>query len=158
MRQPSVCEAAGMDATPASVLLLAATGVHLGFQLVVTLLVYPGFAEVADEHWASHHDRHSRRITPLVVIVYGLLVVACALALVTGPTALQTASVASCGVAAVATAAVAAPAHSRLAAGRDPALLRRLLYADRVRLLAAAVAAVLSGISSYLQVTVSSGL
>ena len=147
-----------MDATPASVLLLAATGVHLGFQLVVTLLVYPGFAEVADEHWAHHHDRHSRRITPLVVIVYGLLVLACALALWTGPTALETASAVGCGVAAVATAAVAAPAHGRLAGGRNPAVLRRLLYADRVRLLAAVVAAALAGISLYLQVTVSSGL
>lgn len=147
-----------MDATPASVLLLAATGVHLGFQLVVTLVVYPGFVEVADAHWAHHHRQHSRRITPVVVIVYGLLLAACALALVTGPTALETASVAGCGVAAVATAAVAAPAHSGLAAGRDPAVLRRLLYADWVRLLAAAVAAVLAGVSSYLQVTVSSGL
>ncbi len=103
-----------------ALLLLIATAVHLGFQLVVTALVYPAFAEVPDRQWAVHHDRHSSRIGPLVVGVYGLLVVACGWALVTGPGPWEVAAVAACAAAGAVTAGVAAPAHGRLGIlGRD---------------------------------------
>ena len=51
-------------------LLLASTGLHAGFQATVTLLVYPALAEVPPERWHDAHQRHSRRIVPLVGLVY----------------------------------------------------------------------------------------
>jgi hypothetical protein len=124
------------------VLLVAATALHAGFQLVVTGLVYPAFAEVPEEEWAAHHGRHTRRITWLVVPVYGAAVAAGCAVLLAGPSGWQLVSVGATALAVLTTALVAGPAHGRLAAGRDPAVLRRLLRADRVRCAAALVAAV----------------
>lgn len=122
--------------------LLAATALHLGFQAVVTLVVYPALAEVPPERWGAAHAAHTRRITVLVAPVYGLLAAACLHVLLAGPrTPLVLLSVTGAVVAALSTAVVAGPAHSRLATGRSPELLARLSAADRVRLLAAAVAA-----------------
>ncbi len=114
--------------------LLVAAAVHLGFQLVVTAVVYPALVDVPDEQWREHHDRHSRRIAPLVVVVYSVLVVSCAWVLWSGPTLLEWGALAACAAAFGLTAVVAAPAHSRLGAGRDPVVLARLLRADRLRL------------------------
>ena len=54
-------------------LLLVAAG-HLGFQLTVSLVVYPALAEVGDEAWPVAHERHARRIAPLVGALYVPLV------------------------------------------------------------------------------------
>ena len=124
--------------------LVAATALHTGFQLVVTLLVYPAFADVPEAGWQAHHARHSRRIAPLVIVVYCGLLAAGAAVLVTGPSPAEVAVLAAVAVAPVLTAAVAAPAHVRLARGPDPATLRRLLVADRLRCVAAVLAAVLA--------------
>jgi formate-dependent nitrite reductase membrane component NrfD len=115
--------------------LLGATALHAGFQATVTLLVYPALVEVPDDRWATAHALHSRRITPLVGVVYVVLAVACAGALLDDPgsAASWVAGVGAAG-AALATATVAAPTHGLLSAGRTPALARRLLVADRVRL------------------------
>jgi hypothetical protein len=138
-----------MSAAPASVALVGAAALHLGFQLSVTLLVYPALARVPAPDWAAAHAAHSRAITPLVVVVYGALVLACGWALVARwPDAWTLVAVAGAGLSFLATALVAAPTHGRLAAGRDEGLIRRLLAADRVRAVgalvccAAAVAAV----------------
>lgn len=121
--------------------LLVATAVHAGFQLAVTMLVYPAFAAVPDQQWSEQHERHSRRITPVVVVVYGPLLLAGGWVLLTGPTLLAGLAVGAAAVASGLTAAVAVPAHARLGRhGRDRTTLRRLLVADRLRLLAAAVA------------------
>jgi hypothetical protein len=121
--------------TPATAL-LAAGVLHLGFQLVVTVVVYPALADVPDDQWSRAHDAHSRRISRIVAPVYGLLAAACLWVLVSGPhTVLLMVSVAGAAIAALATAFMAAPTHGRLGSrGRDDALLRRLRQADGVRL------------------------
>ena len=127
------------------VLLVAATALHAGFQLVVTGLAYPAFAEVPADGWAVRHGRHTRRVTWLVVPVYGAVVVTSGLVGLVpadGPSGWQVAALVATAAALLTTALVAGPAHHRLAAGRDPGVLRRLLRADRVRCAAACLAAV----------------
>ena len=60
-----------------TVALLASTALHAGFQLKVTLVVYPALADVQPNLWAAAHARHSRRITPLVALVYGGALTCC---------------------------------------------------------------------------------
>jgi hypothetical protein len=138
-----------MSSWPA--LLLGATALHAGFQATVTLLVYPALADVPDELWTEAHARHSRRITPLVAVVYVVLAVACAGALLHDPASPGpwVAGVGAAG-AALATATVAAPTHGRLAPGRTPDLVARLLLADRVRF-GAAVLALAGGLLTALR-------
>lgn len=129
-------------AEPAPWLLLVAAA-HLGFQLTVDLVVYPALGDVPREAWTVAHDRHSRRITPVVALVYPPLL------LVLGWTALAEPSRAGTWVAVVGgllavatTAAVAAPTHGRLSSappGERAPLMRRLDRADRVRTLGAVV-------------------
>ncbi|MEV4349859.1 hypothetical protein AB0J83_35830 [Actinoplanes sp. NPDC049596] len=119
--------------------LLAAAAVHLGFQVTVTAVVYPALARTPPEQWIPAHRAHSRAITPVVVVVYGALLVTGGWALWSAPGGWTWVAVAGTAVAFLVTALVAAPAHGRLGRGRDPVVLRRLLRADRVRTLAAAV-------------------
>lgn len=136
-----------MASTPETAL-LAAIGVHAGFQLTVTTIVYPALFRATD--WDRAHAAHSRAITPVVAAVYAALLATAVWALVDGPGSAGTV-VALGGVALslAATALVAAPLHAKLAKGRDAALLRRLRTADLVRTggallaLAAALVAVL---------------
>lgn len=122
--------------------MLAASWLHLGFQLAVTVAVYPTLAAVPPERWPGAHAAHSRRITPVVVLVYAVVVVGAGTVLVAGPrTTLALTAVGANGLALVVTALVAAPAHARLGRGKDDRAVRRLLLADRVRTLAAVVAA-----------------
>ena len=119
--------------------LLAASALHVGFQLVVTGVVYPALAEVPDDVWTRAHDAHSRRITVVVAVVYALLAAACLWVLVSGPyNAFVFLSLAGAAIAALTTAFVAAPAHGRLGReGRSEAVMRRLKHADVARLGAA---------------------
>ncbi|WP_211319378.1 hypothetical protein [Quadrisphaera granulorum] len=140
-------------------LLVAATALHLGFQLVVTLLVYPVLLADGTEQdddgdgrgegrWRRAHDLHRRRITPVVGLVYGPLAIACAWVLLVGaPTGWRGVAallaVAAVVVVVLITATTAGPAHGQLASrGRSEALVRRLRRADAARLAGAAVAAV----------------
>ncbi|MEP7737839.1 hypothetical protein ABKW28_09330 [Nocardioides sp. 31GB23] len=130
---------------PEVVLALVASA-HLGFQATVTVLVYPalaGLAGLADEPtWARAHTSHSRRITPLVAVLYPALVLSGAWLVVDGPGAAGWTALVGVTVAIGATAVSAAPTHGRLGReGPAPALVRRLLLADRVRLAGAVVAA-----------------
>jgi hypothetical protein len=120
---------------------LVTAGVHLGFQLTVTLLVYPALADVPTSDWPRVHRAHSRRITPLVALVYVPLAVTGVWALVTVPVgpALVVAAVGA-AASALLTAALAAPLHGRLGRqGPRPDLVRRLLLVDRARAVTAAV-------------------
>jgi multisubunit Na+/H+ antiporter MnhB subunit len=130
-----------MALTPAGGLLTAAA-VHLGFQAVVSAVVYPALAESGADRWEVTHAAHTRRITPVVAPVYAGLGTACVWALVSGPrTPLVLLAVGGAAAAATSTAFVAAPTHRRLGReGPTRALLERLRTADRVRLAAAAVA------------------
>ena len=122
--------------------LLAATAVHLGFQATVTAVVYPALARVPAAGWAQAHRAHTRAITPVVAVVYGVLAVTGGWALLTGPGGWTLLALAAVAVAVLVTAVAAAPAHQRLGAGHDPRRLARLLRADRLRAAAALVAAV----------------
>lgn len=122
--------------SPATWLLVVAA-IHLGFQLTVDLVVYPALAEVGPERWAAAHGSHSRRITPLVALVYPALVVLVGWTLVAHPDAAGAwVAALGAGVAVAATAFSAAPTHGRLSSSSAedrPALLRTLARADRVR-------------------------
>lgn len=115
------------------VTLVGATAVHAGFQLTVTILVYPALARVPPDRWHENHAAHSRAITPLVVVVYGVLILACGRVLLDQATPLGLLAVAASALSVLVTALVAAPAHGRLSAGPDARLMTRLLRADRVR-------------------------
>ena len=132
----------GSDA--ALLALVVASALHLGFQLTVTMVVYPALARVDDAEWNLAHTRHSRGITPLVVLTYGALVLSGAWAVLTvsdggGGAAGVVVSVSGSVVAMLTTAAAAAPLHRRLSHGRDQALVVRLLRADRLRAAGAVV-------------------
>lgn len=122
---------------PAPWLLLVAA-VHLGFQLTVDLVVYPALRDAPFARWSQTHDRHSRRITPVVALVYPPLVLVLGWAAVTAP-ADPAVRVAVLGglVSVAATGLVAAPTHGRLGAAGDEEtrdrLVRRLMAGDRVR-------------------------
>ena len=131
-------------AEPAPWLLLVAAA-HLGFQLTVDLVVYPALGEVPSAVWVTAHERHSRRIVPLVAALYPPLVLLLGWAVVAEPRSAGTWLAVTGGLLSVATtAAVAAPAHGRLstvrAAGRAD-LMRRLDRADRVRSVGAVLCA-----------------
>ena len=119
-------------------LFLAASAAHTGFQLTVTVLVYPVLVEVPAEHWEQRHARHSRAIVPLVVLTYGALVLASVPFVIDhhGPAAWF--GLAGAWGAMLVTALVAAPTHGRLTT-TDPLLLRRLVVADRARAVLAVV-------------------
>ncbi len=119
---------------------VVATAAHLGFQLTVTFVVYPAFVGTPEAEWQRVHGGHTRRITPLVVVIYGALGVTGAAVLFTARSA---ATIVGCAAALVAvglTLTLAGPTHAQLARGRNDALIRRLLLADRGRTVAALVA------------------
>ncbi|NYG56721.1 hypothetical protein [Nocardioides perillae] len=123
------------------VALLAATALHAGFQATVTRVVYPALADVDVDRWRPAHEAHSRRISLVVLVVYAALVAACCWVLVDGPrTPAAYTALTGAALAGLTTAAVAAPTHGALGRGPTDALVRRLLVADRVRLLGAVVA------------------
>jgi hypothetical protein len=93
--------------------------------------------------WDTAHAAHTRAITPLVGVVYGLLAASGATALVaTWLDGWVLLSLLGAVAAGLTTALVAGPTHGRLARGRDPVLVTRLLAADRVRTVGAVVAVV----------------
>lgn len=123
-----------------------ASAAHAGFQVTVTVLVYPALAAVDAERWAAAHAAHSRRITPLVGVVYGALVVTGAALVLAGPGAAGWVALAGAAGAVAVTATLAAPLHGRLGV-RDDVRVRRLLRVDRLRCglaVAGAVAAVVA--------------
>lgn len=120
----------------APLLFLLAAGVHAGFQLTVTALVYPALSRVPADRWANEHARHSRAIIPLVGLVYVLLAASVIWLLMTdrhGST--YVGAVGAATIAAV-TAFGAAPLHGRLSVRNDE-LISRLLRIDQVRALLA---------------------
>lgn len=123
------------------VALAALSLLHAGFQSVVSVVVYPALAATPDRAWAAVHTAHSRRMARLVGPLYLALLIANLLVLVEGPWTVGTlAALVGNGTAALTTALIAGPTHHRLASGRAPELMSRLLGADRVRLAGAVLA------------------
>lgn len=116
--------------------LLAAAALHLGFQLVVTAVAYPALAATPPPEFPAAHDAHSRRITPVVALVYGSLLATWVwVAATVDPTPWLWTALAGSVLTGATTAVVAAPTHARLGReGPRPILLARLLRADAVRL------------------------
>ena len=113
--------------------LLAVSSVHLGFQVVVTVVVYPALADVPGGRWTAAHDRHSRRIALVVGPLYVLVAAACLWALLSSPDAWTLVAVGGNAVAVLLTATMAAPLHGRLSnARRRAVLLTRLRRVDLV--------------------------
>ena len=117
-----------------------ATAVHAGFQLTVTLLVYPALATRDSEEWAAAHGRHSRVTAPLVAVLYAALLGTAAVLVVDGPGPAGWLALVATGAALADTAVLAAPLHGRLQE-RDAVLVQRLLVVDRWRCAAAVVGA-----------------
>lgn len=115
------------------VLWVAASAVHVGFQLTVTCLVYPGLAEVAPHAWVPTHQRHSRRIAPLVGVVYVAVLVATTARLLSDPSPLTLLAAVCTGAVFGLTALAAAPLHRRLEPSGDARLMSRLVLVDRGR-------------------------
>ena len=124
-------------------LLLVAAG-HLGFQLTVSLVVYPALADVGADSWRVAHERHARRIAPLVGAIYVPLVLVLAWTAATEPQATGTwLALVGGALSVVTTAAIAAPLHGRLGGATErPELLRDLCRADRIRTVGAVVCVV----------------
>ena len=117
---------------------MVAAALHAGFQLTVTVVVYPALARTPAAVWPQAHAAHCRRTGAVVALVYGTLLAAWVRVLLAGE--LPGSWVAAVGslLTVATTATVAAPTHTRLGReGPRPDLLRRLLRADRVRLLGA---------------------
>ena len=123
-----------------------AAALHAGFQVTVTVLVYPALAGRSAAEWSTAHARHSRAITPVVAVVYGALLVTGVGLVVAGPDLWGWVALVAAATALGLTAFVAAPAHGRLAE-RDERVLARLLVADRGRCAAALVALVAAVLS-----------
>lgn len=116
----------------APLLFLLAAGVHAGFQLTVTALVYPALSRVPAQRWEQEHARHSRAIVPLVGVVYLLLAGSVSWLLITDRTGSTYLGAGVAAAIAAVTAFGAAPIHGGLTA-RDDAAVRRLLRVDYVR-------------------------
>ena len=120
--------------------LVAATALHAGFQLTVTLLVYPALGEVDPARWSEAHARHSRRIVPIVGVTYLGVLVTVAGSLLVGPHASTVVAAAASAVVLALTGLAAAPLHGRLDGARDARIFGRLVQVDRLRSLFALAA------------------
>ncbi|WP_432500945.1 hypothetical protein [Kineococcus arenarius] len=122
--------------------LLAGAALHAGFQAVVTVVVHPALAATAAHEWPRVHAAHSRRTTPVVALVYLVVLGTWAWVLAARPlTGWLVLAGAGSALAGAVTALVAGPTHARLGReGPRPALLRRLRRADAVRLAGAVLA------------------
>ena len=123
------------------VLLAAVSLIHVGFQSVVTVVVYPALIAGPVDAWTATHSAHSHRMSLLVAPLYLALLAACLVVLLGGPWTVGTGlALAGNGIAGLTTALSAGPAHGRLSSGRTDLLVARLMAADRVRFAGALVA------------------
>ncbi len=127
--------------------LVAANGLHTGFQVTVTTVVYPALAKTDPRDWARAHDAHSRSIVGVVAVVYAMLIGSTIWALVTNEDNIFVWVTALGAALAVGTTAfVAGPTHGRLNANPDPELIEKLMITDHVR----AVGAVIGFVAAFL--------
>lgn len=137
-RSSGRCDSLRAVLTPGTAL-LTATAVHFGFQVTVTLLVYPALARVPAERWHRAHDAHSRAITGVVTLIYGALALSGGWALSSHAGVWTLIALAAMTATALST-VFAARVHARLGAEHDQRQIGLLLRIDRVRLATAAIA------------------
>lgn len=121
--------------------LVAATALHLGFQVTISAVTYPALLKTPDQAWVAAHKDHGRRIAPVVAIVYAAVLGSLVWAVSTSLTPGVIVAAVGSGLSLATTALVAAPTHSALASGRTTGRVRRLRSADAVRTVGALVAA-----------------
>ena len=133
---------------------LVATAVCAGVVWVVQLVVYPSFRlRGGGASWPALHAAHSRAMVlavgPPWAVQGGTLA---ALLVRDGPSPLLLLTGALALTTVVVTVAVSVPLHTRLGAGYDPALARRLLDTNWLRVVAwtaaAGVALAMTGLGS----------
>ncbi len=120
---------------------LAATSALAGLIWVVQLVVYPAFALVGPTPaWHALHEAHARAISRVVLLPWAVHGGTCALLLLRRPEGVPVGLTLLAGALGLATVGVTAgfsvPLHTRLGAGFDPALVRRLLGTNRLRVAA----------------------
>lgn len=116
---------------------LFATAAYAGFQSTVQVLVYRQFPAVPADAFPAYEAEHSRRITPLVGVLFAGCAVSTVLLFVLRPQGVPLAGiVVSAALFAVvlgATALLAVPEHRQLGIGFRPDAFYRLLRADLIR-------------------------
>jgi amino acid transporter len=128
----------------APVAYLATAAAYAGFQWTVQLVVYRQMPLVAAADFPAFERGHQRRITPLVAVLFGGLVLATAWLAFDQPW-WAVAATASLTVTILAvTAFGAVPQHRRLQDGWDAAAHRRLLRWDLVRAIAGTAALIIA--------------
>ncbi len=130
----------------AVVVFALASALHAGFQLTVTVLVYPVLARRRAQEWREAHARHSRAIAPVVLVVYAALVLSGGFLVASGPDLAGWLGLAGAGAALVLTASGAVPTHGRLT-DRDDVMVARLLLVDRWRCACALLGAVAAAVA-----------
>ncbi len=119
--------------TAATAAYVIAASAYAGFQWLVQVVVYRSYDLVPPDAFPAFERAHMRRITPLAVVLFGMLLAATgALFLTDQGTAAVAASV-LLGALLVLTLFGAAPTHARLVRAYDMRLLRRLLRVDAAR-------------------------
>jgi hypothetical protein len=117
----------------ATALYVVAASAYAGFQWLVHLVVYRSYDMVRPEAFPAFERAHIRRITPIVVVLFGLLLVATATLLAVGRRDVGIAAAVLLAALLGVTTFGAAPAHGRLVQRYDGDVLRRLLRVDAVR-------------------------
>ena len=133
--------------TPALVHLAAACA-YAGFQVTITVLVYPQLAAVghsAPAIFTAHEARHSTRTAAVVGPLFAALVAATGWLVVAAPTSCLAWAAAACTAVVLGVTALAAvPRHNRLRRGWDRAVMTALQRVDAVRAGAALAQVVLA--------------
>lgn len=120
---------------------LGAACAYAGFQVTITVLVYPQLAAIgrsAPGVFTDHEARHSTRTAVIVGPLFAALVGATGWLVVSDPSSPLAWAAAACTAVVLAVTALAAvPRHDRLRRGFDPAVMARLQRVDAVRAVAA---------------------
>jgi hypothetical protein len=124
-----------------ALLFLIACSLYTGFQWTIQVLVYPQFAAVGADDFPTYEQSHQRRVSWAVGPLFAALALS-GFAVLADPPAGVSRWLAALGLALVGailllTALAAVPLHGRLNAGFDRVVLRRLLWVDLGRLIAA---------------------
>jgi len=118
--------------TAATAYVIAASA-YAGFQLLVRVVVYPSYDLVPRDAFPPFQRAHMRRITPLAVVLFGMLLVATVALFVGERRGDGIAAATMFAVLLALTVFGAAPTHARLVRGYDENLVRRLLRVDAAR-------------------------